>query len=268
MRIRLLARHFHLPDRFLPDHRLVQANVVQHAAQRILGVRMRHRILNRFADGDAQAAGAMRVFGQQFAPELGLIAGTGMNRRAPGVHQQPAIRLLLVADLDHIDVALQSKQLAGQGERRSPLARARFRRQPLGAGGLVEVSLRHRSIGLVAARRTGPFILVVDVRRRFQRPLQPHRPQQRRRPPQRIDLAHRFRDFDPPVRAHFLPHQVLGENLRHHLQRHRLARARMQRRRKGFGKIGQQIVPLLGNVRLRQHESGGLAHKFMGLGLY
>ena len=136
-------------------------------------------------------------------PNCGLVAGTGMDRRAPGVHQHPAIGLLLVADLDHIDVALQPEQLAGQGERGSPLARARFRGQPLGAGVLVEVSLRHRSIGLVAAGRTGAFVLVINVGRRFERALQPHRPQQRRRPPQRIDLAHRFRDFDPAVRGTF-----------------------------------------------------------------
>jgi hypothetical protein len=38
----------------------------------------------------------------------------------------------------------------------------------------------------------------------------------------------------------------------------------MQRRWKRFGKISQQIVPLLGNIRLRQIELGGLAHNIMG----
>ena len=82
-----------------------------------LVLRMRDRVLDGLADGDAEAAGALRVLGQQLAPEFGLVAGAGMDRRAPGVHQHPAIRLVLVADLDHIDVALQAEQLAGQRQR-------------------------------------------------------------------------------------------------------------------------------------------------------
>jgi hypothetical protein len=41
----------------------------------------------------------------------------------------------------------------------------------------------------------------------------------------------------------------------------------MQRRRKRFGEIGQQILPLRGNVGLRQQESGGLAHRVMDITL-
>jgi len=52
VRIGVLA----LEDRLLPDHRLVQQHVVGHAAQRILRARVRHGVLDRLADRDAQAA--------------------------------------------------------------------------------------------------------------------------------------------------------------------------------------------------------------------
>ena len=68
--IRLLAREFHLFDGFLADDRLVQADVVQHAAQGIFRVRMRGGVLDGLADGDAEAAGTIRIFRQQFAPVI------------------------------------------------------------------------------------------------------------------------------------------------------------------------------------------------------
>jgi len=39
----------------------------------------------------------------------------------------------------------------------------------------------------------------------------------------------------------------------------------MERRGQRLGKIGQQVLPLLGNIGLRQYESGGLAHSIMGM---
>ena len=244
--IGILARHFHLPDGFLADDGLMQANVVEHAAQGILGVRMGHSVLDRFADGDPKASGTMRVFGKQLAAKLRLVAGAGVNRRAPSVHEHPAIRLLLVTDLDHIDIALQPKQLAGQGKGRPPLARARFRCEPFGAGLLVEKGLWNRSIDLVAASGAGAFVFVVNMGRGLERALKTHRSQQWGWTPQRINLAHRFRDFDPTVRTHFLPHEVFRKKPGHQLGRHWLARARMQRRRKGFREMAGRLYHCFG----------------------
>ena len=60
--IRLLAGQRHLLLRFHADHALVQADVVQYAAKRVVGVVMRGGVLDGFADGDAETAGAVRVF--------------------------------------------------------------------------------------------------------------------------------------------------------------------------------------------------------------
>jgi hypothetical protein len=129
-------------------------------------------VLDGFADGDAEAAGTIRVVGEQLAAVLGLVAGAGMHRRAPGVHQHPAIRLLLVADLDHVDIAFQPEQAAGQRQRRTPLARAGLGGEAFGAGDLVVIRLRHRGVRLVAAGGADALVFVINVRRRLQRLLQ------------------------------------------------------------------------------------------------
>ena len=174
--------------------------MVEHAAQRILRVRVRDRVLDGFADGDAEAARALRVFGQQLAPELGLIARAGMDRRPPGMHQHPAVGLVLVAHLDHVNVAFQPEQLAGQGQGRAPLAGAGLGGQALGAGDLVEVGLGDRGVRLVAAGRAGALVLVIDVRRCLEGLLEADRPQQRRRAPEGVNVAHRRRGFRPDAR--------------------------------------------------------------------
>ena len=217
-------------------------------------------VLDGLADGDAEAAWAFRILRPNLAPVFGLVAGAGMHRRAPGVHEHPAIGLLLVADLDHIDIAFQAKQPARQRQGRTPLARARFSGEPFGAGDLVVISLRHGGVGLVAAGGAGAFVFVINVRRGLERLLEAHRAQQRRRPPERVNVADLVGDRDPAVGAHFLFDEVFRENRQQGFRRYRLFGARMQRRRQRFRKVRQQIIPLFGNVSLGQREVGLRAH--------
>ena len=148
---------------------------------------------------------------QHLAAVFGLVAGAGMHRRAPGVHEHPAIRLLLVADLDHVNVAFQPEQSAGQRQGRTPLARAGLGGEAFGAGDLVVIGLGDGGVGLVAAGGAGALVFVINVRRRLQRLFQPHRAQQRRGPPQRVDFADLVGNRDPPVGAHFLLDEVFRE---------------------------------------------------------
>jgi hypothetical protein len=52
-----VLRFLHLQLRFLTDHRLVEQNVVQHAAERVLRVGILRRRLDRLRDRDAERAG-------------------------------------------------------------------------------------------------------------------------------------------------------------------------------------------------------------------
>ena len=167
---------------------------------------------------------------------------------------------LLIADLDHIDIAFQAEKLAGQGERRTPLTGAGLSGQAFGASHLVEIGLGNRGVGLVAAGGAGAFVFVVDVRRCLERLLEAHCPQQRCWAPQRVNVAYGLGDFDPPFRTHLLAHQVLRKDGHQRLGRHRLFGARMQRRWQRFRKIRQKIVPLRWDVLLAQREVNLFAH--------
>jgi len=47
--------------------------VIEDAAQRVIGVLAVRGILNRFADGDAQAAGTVRIFGKDLSSGGSLV---------------------------------------------------------------------------------------------------------------------------------------------------------------------------------------------------
>ncbi len=55
--VRRLPRLLELADRLLPDHGLVQADVVEDRAERVVGVRRAGRDLDRLGDRDPEAAG-------------------------------------------------------------------------------------------------------------------------------------------------------------------------------------------------------------------
>ena len=169
--------------------------------------------------------GESGVRGQHRAAGVGVVAGAGENLRAPGVHHHAAVRFLVVADAHHVDRALHAEQPAGQRQGAAPLSRAGLRGQAFDAGALVVVGLRHRGVGLVAARRAGAFVLVIDVRRRVERLLQPARAVERRGPPQPINIHHLARNIDLRLRREFLLDQFHREDRRQILRRQRLAGA-------------------------------------------
>ena len=206
--VRILTGQLHLPAGLQADDGLMQEDVIQHAAQRVLRIVVRGGIFHRLADRDAQAPRGVRILGQDRAAGVGPRAGAGNDLGAPGLHHDLAVRLLVMADLDHVHGALQIEQAAGQGQGASPLPGACLGRQPAHAGLLVVEGLRHSGIRLVASGGTRTFIFVVDVRGRIQHPFQPPGPVQRRRPPQPVDVSHRLRNRDLALGADFLQDEV------------------------------------------------------------
>ena len=133
-----------------------------------------------------------------------MIAGAGENLGAPGVHQHAAVWFLIVADPHHVDRTFHPEELAGQRQRAAPLSGARLGSQPLDAGALVVVRLRHGRIGLVAARRASAFVLVIDVRRGIERLFEVPRAVERRGAPQAVDIHHLARNVDLRLGRKFL----------------------------------------------------------------
>uniref|UniRef100_A0A0A9EEK9 Tryptophan synthase-related n=1 Tax=Arundo donax TaxID=35708 RepID=A0A0A9EEK9_ARUDO len=252
-----LTERRQLLQALLPDDGLVEQDVVQHAAEAVLGVGVGGRHLHRLGDGDPKAAGAGRVRRQD------LLAGLRRRRRrrvhlgAPRLHHQPPVRLLVVrrAHLPHL--AVEAEEAAGEGERAAPLAGAGLSDHVLHPSGGVVPRLRHGGVGLVRPRRTGPLVLVVDLRRRAEQLFQPRGPDQRRRAPELVYVDDLLRYVDEPLVGDLLPDQLVGEQRGQVAGAQGLVRLRVQRRRRLHRQVGDEVVPLLRDAHLGARIGAG-----------
>jgi hypothetical protein len=110
--VRILAGHLHLDHRLLADHRLVEEDVIQHRAKRVVRLLVASRDLDRLRDRDSKRSGVVLGLG---AARLGLGGWAAVNRCAPGLHHRAAVGLLVVARADHEDEAVHVHQPAGEG---------------------------------------------------------------------------------------------------------------------------------------------------------
>src|SRR4029079_15201759 len=109
---------------------------------------------------------------------------------APGLHHRAPVGLLVVRALDHVDLALEAEEPAGEREGASPLACPGLRGEALPAFLLRVIGLGNRGVGLVASCGADALVLVEDARPRPERLLEAVRVEERRRPPEPQDLAH------------------------------------------------------------------------------
>ena len=112
--VRVVLGQLHLLLRLQADDRLMQQHVVQHAAQRIADALLRDGRFHGLADGDAQAAGAVGILLQNRPAAMRFHRGAGDHVAAPDMHHHPPVRLLMVAHLDHENLALQVEHRAGE----------------------------------------------------------------------------------------------------------------------------------------------------------
>ncbi|OPZ93279.1 MAG: hypothetical protein BWY73_00396 [candidate division TA06 bacterium ADurb.Bin417] len=229
--------------------------MVEHAAQRILGVLVGGGILDRLRNGDAQAAGRAGHLHLDAPAAFGLVAGRGEDLGSPGLHHDAPVGFLLVAALDHVDRALEAQQLAGQRQGAAPLAGSGFSREAGDALLLIVVSLGDCGVGLVAAGRAGALVLVPDLGLGAQGLLQPAGPAERSWSPEPVDLQDRIGNFDPAFARDLLGHQAFGKDRVEVLRFQRFAGGRVAgRRQRGF-QIGQEVIPLLRNFLLGEENS-------------
>ena len=230
--------------------------MVEHAAERVVGIVALGRHLDRLGDRDAERAGAVGMQREDPPAGLGLVRGRGDAARAVALHQRAPVGLLLEADLDHVDVDVQAEQAAGERQRRAPLAGAGLGRDPGDALLPVVVGLGHGGVRLVAAGGAHAFVLVVDPGGGIEQALEPARPVERRRAPQAVDVAHLVGDRDPRLPADLLRDQRHREQGCQVVRADRLQGSRMQRRGRGLGQVRREVVPfgrdpVLGEDRLQ-----------------
>ena len=232
-----------LEEALLADDGLVHQNVVQDAAQGVVGVLTGGGVLHRLADGDAQAARRVGVLLQDITSCLGFLTGAGHYVGSPDLHHAAPIGFLLIADLYHVYLALNIEEAAGHGQGAAPLTRSGFGGDALNTFLLVVVGLGHRSVRFVATRRAHPLVLVVDLGRRIQGLLQAVSTVKGRRPPQLVDLLHLLWNVYGPLLAHLLGDDSHGKEGRQVLGANGLTGARMDNSRQGIGQVGLDIVP-------------------------
>ena len=104
------------------------------------------------------------------------------------------------------------------------------------------------------------LVLVVDPGRGVQQLLQPVGAEQRRRPPELVDVDDLAGDVDVVLAGHLLADQLHREQRRQVVGADRLEGARVQRRRRGRGQVGDDVVPLVRDLRLVKDELGPLGH--------
>ena len=239
-----LAGLLELHERLLADDGLVHQDVVEHAAQAVLGVLVADRPLDRLGDRNPEAAGAVRIGREDAATCLRALARRGDDLGPPGVHHQLAIGLLVVADSDHVDLAAEAEPLTGEGERAAPLARAGLGRDPFDPLLGVVIGLGDRGVGLVRARGAAALVLVVDARRSIEHTLELVGAKERGRPPQRIGLADPLGDLDVTLGRDLLLDQRHREEWRERLRSDRLVRRRVERRQRSVRHVGGDVVPM------------------------
>ena len=254
--VRVVAGDLHLLPGLLADHGLMQADVVEHAPQGVVGVAMGGGVLHRLGDGHSQRARAFRVVGQDGAPRIGEFRGGGDDLGAPQLHHALAVGLLGAGDLDHVDRALKAEQGAGQGQGAAPLAGAGLGGQAADAGLLVVPRLGDGRVGLVGAGRRDSFELIVDPGRGAERLFQAMGAIERRRPPELVDLPDLVRDVDPAVGGHLLLDQRHGEDGQHVVRGERFEGLGIDDRRQGTRHVGDDVVPLPGDLVFAEKNFG------------
>ncbi len=176
-------------------------------------------------------------------PGRGDVGRARVHGRPVDLHQQPAVGLLVVGRPDHPDLAGDPVQGRRERQRAAPLARAGLRGELRHALGGVVVRLRHGGVGLVRACRAGALVLVVDPGRGAEGLLQAPGPEQRRGPPQPVDIDDRLGNVDKSLWRHFLGDERGGEQRRQVIGADRLPGARMQRWWRGGGQVRDDVVP-------------------------
>ena len=210
----LLAGHGKLLLGLEPDHCLVEQDVVEHGAERVVGVVARGGVAHGVADGGAQRT---RV--------VGIVDRRGDDVAAPGLDHHPSVRLLLVRGPHHVDLAFEIEEVAREGQRAPPLTGACLRAQP-----------------------GDTFLFVVEGRRCTERLFHAAGADQGRGPPEAKDVGDGTGDVDPRLCGDLLADERHREQGRQVVGADRFAGCRMEGRIERSRQTRQHVEPGLGQA--------------------
>ena len=166
----IFADLFHRRFGFQADDGLVEQHLVEHRTEYIAAAGGVQGLFDRLRNRAAQRAAGARMGFQDGAPDFGGVGGAGDDIGAESLDDSLAERLLLVADLDHVDGQIQAVMGAGHRKRGAPLTGARFGGQAGQALFFGVIHLGGGGIELVGSGRVVSFEFVIDFRGSIQRP--------------------------------------------------------------------------------------------------
>jgi hypothetical protein len=195
---------------------------------------------------------------ENLLPDLRLHGGGGGHRRAVGPHDLPAEGLLFIADLHHVNLAVQSQVGAGHGEGGAPLARSGFggdAGKPLLFG---IICLGNGAVQLVGAGGVVPLKFVVDLRRGLELLLQAVGPDQGGGAVHLVEVPDLLGDLKiGGAVIHFLLHQLGAEDALQLLGGHGLERSGIEEGGGLVFHVGPEIVPGAGHLVLGEIDFVG-----------
>ena len=231
------------------DDTLVQQYLVEDAAQHVAVARGGGGDLHGLGNGAAQRTGGAGVLLQNFPADGGGLRGRGSDRGAVGPHDFPAEGLLLVADLYHIHLAVQTQVCASHGQGRAPLAGAGLGGNTFEALLLGIIGLGNGAVQLVGAGGIVALKLVVDFGGGAQGLFQAVGPYQGRGTVHLVEIQDLLGNGDLPVIiVQLLADQLVAEHRAQVLKAHGLSGAGIQQ---GSGldlHVSPDIVPCLGHL--------------------
>ena len=194
------VRLLHGGEAFETYHRLMEHDLIEHAAERVAQSLAVSRDLNGFGYGGAEAArSVVGMFGEHLPADGGGVRRRRDDLRAVHLHDRATLRLLLVGAAHHIDGEIESEITARHAERRAPLPRARLGGESLEPLLFCVVRLRDRAVELMAAAGVVTLELVIDLGRRVEIPLEAVRPDQRRGTVHLVEISDLVGDGDERV---------------------------------------------------------------------
>ena len=166
---------------FQTDDGLMQKHLIEHAAEHIAVAFLLGGGFDGFGDGAAEASGGAGEFSENLLADFCFHRGRRRDRRSVGSHDFAAEGLLLIGNLHHVDLAVQTEEGTRHRKSGTPLTCACFGGDAFQTLLLGVIGLRHGGIELVAAAGVVAFKFVVDLGRRAERFLEEVCPDQRRR---------------------------------------------------------------------------------------
>ena len=253
--IRILARQRHLLLRLQADDSLMQAHMIQHGTERVLAVRRRNGQLDGLRNRAAQGTLVIGIHRQDILAGAGGHRRGRRDRRAECLHDGAAVRLLVVAGLDHIHRALDAELLGRIGKGAAPLAGSGLRGDIGDTLLLGVIGLRQGGIQFVRTRGGDTLVLEIDVGRGAEGRLELIGTHQRRAAVGRILLADRLRNGNPFVDGiELLLGTLFAEDGVEVFRLERLPGAGME---DGLGLVGHNrldVEPCLRDLAVRENE--------------